>query len=95
MMDLDPEARRVLELAREARTPSIEDKERVARRLAAGSGCRSIAGAAGAAAQGAGRGEVGRYRSVAEVVDRGRRDRRRELGRVRGAVERVARRCRR
>jgi hypothetical protein len=53
MMDLDPEARRVLELAREARTPSVEDKERVARRLAAGLGLSVVAGAAGAAAQGA------------------------------------------
>jgi hypothetical protein len=55
MMDLDPEARRVLELARDARTPSEVDKERVARRLAAGLGLSVAAGAAGAAAaQGAG-----------------------------------------
>lgn len=53
-MDLDPEARRVLELAREARTPSEEDKQRVARRIATGLGLSVVAGAAGAAAQGAG-----------------------------------------
>ncbi len=53
MTDLDPEARRVLELAREARTPSDEDKQRVSRRIAAGLGLSVVAGAAGVAAQGA------------------------------------------
>jgi len=35
MMDLDPEARRLLELTREARTPSAQDKARVDRLLGA------------------------------------------------------------
>jgi predicted component of type VI protein secretion system len=33
-MELDPDAKRILELTREARTPSADDKDRVARRLA-------------------------------------------------------------
>jgi hypothetical protein len=35
MMDLDPEARRILELTRDARTPSVRDKARVDRLLGA------------------------------------------------------------
>jgi hypothetical protein len=37
-MDLDPEARRILSLARAARTPSGEDKARIERRLGIGAG---------------------------------------------------------
>lgn len=58
-MDLDPEARRILSLAREARTPSPEDKARVERRLAMSIGAGVLATtatattvAAGQAAQG-------------------------------------------
>jgi hypothetical protein len=43
MRDLDPEARRVLELARAARTPGVEDKARVARRLAGTVGAAAVA----------------------------------------------------
>jgi hypothetical protein len=54
MRDLDPEARRVLELARAARTPGVEDKARVARRLAGAIGAAAVAtlpaSAAGSAA---------------------------------------------
>ena len=51
MMELDSEARRILELAREARTPSAQDKARVERRFALALGLSSSAVASIAAAQ--------------------------------------------
>jgi hypothetical protein len=48
MTELTPEARRVLQLARAARTPSALDKRRIERRLAIGAGL-SAAAASGAA----------------------------------------------
>jgi hypothetical protein len=50
MMDLDPEARRVLELARAARTPSIEDRDRVEKRLALALSMAAVAAPATAVA---------------------------------------------
>ncbi|HKP59363.1 MAG TPA: hypothetical protein VJV78_21715, partial [Polyangiales bacterium] len=41
MTQLDPESRRILSLARSARTPTPEDQARVARRLAAAAGMAS------------------------------------------------------
>jgi len=51
MMDLDPEARRLLELTREARTPSTRDKERVGQ-LLAGALTGSAVGVASAGSSG-------------------------------------------
>ena len=51
MMDLDPEARRILDLARAARTPSEQDKARFERRLATGLGLSIAASASVAAAE--------------------------------------------
>ena len=39
MNDLNPDARRLVDLAREARTPGAEDKLRIARRLAVPGPC--------------------------------------------------------
>jgi hypothetical protein len=53
MMDLDPEARRIVDLARQARTPSAEDKARVERRFALALGITAGAASAAASAQAA------------------------------------------
>jgi hypothetical protein len=53
MMDLDPEARRIVELARQARTPSAADKARVERRFALALGITAGAASAAASAQAA------------------------------------------
>ena len=50
-MDLDPEARRVLSLAQEARTPSDDDKARVEKRLALALGAAAIAAPTAVAAK--------------------------------------------
>ena len=47
-MDLDPEARRLLDLTREARTPNADDKLRVERLLSRSLGLAAIAAATGA-----------------------------------------------
>jgi hypothetical protein len=53
MDELDPEARRVLGLAHEARTPSAEDKARVEQRLALALGAAALAAPGAAAAKSA------------------------------------------
>jgi hypothetical protein len=53
MTDLDPESRRILELARAARTPSEEDKARVQRRFAVALGLSATTASVGPAAHGA------------------------------------------
>jgi hypothetical protein len=51
MMELDPESRRILDLARSARTPSVHDKARVERRFALALGLSAGAASAAASAQ--------------------------------------------
>ena len=53
MDDLDPEARRVLSLAQEARTPSAEDKARVEKRLLLALGAAAVAAPTAVAAKSA------------------------------------------
>ncbi len=53
MMELDPEAHRILDLARSARTPSAEDKARVERRFALALGLTAASASAAASAQAA------------------------------------------
>jgi hypothetical protein len=53
MMELDPESRRILDLARSARTPSVHDKARVERRFALALGLSAGAASAAASAQSA------------------------------------------
>jgi hypothetical protein len=52
-MDLDPESRRILEIARAARTPSAQDKARVGRRFALALGLSAGAASAASPAQAA------------------------------------------
>lgn len=66
MMDLDPEARRIVDLARQARTPSAADKARVERRFALALGI--TAGAASAAASAQAASSVGAGKSAASVL---------------------------
>ena len=69
MMEIDPESRRILELAREARTPSDQDKARVERPLRARA--RLSAGAAtvtAASAQAAGSLSAGKSAATAVVL---------------------------
>jgi hypothetical protein len=49
-MELDPDARRILELTRDARAPSLEDKLRVERKLSQVLQIAALSGAAGASA---------------------------------------------
>jgi hypothetical protein len=63
-MDLDPEARRILSLARAARTPTSEDKKRVERRMALGAGVVAGTVTTLAAGQAAANGTLGKVAAL-------------------------------
>jgi hypothetical protein len=72
MMDLDPDARRLLELTREARSPSARDKARVGRMLAGALAGSSLGVAHAASSGGAGKatlmGTVAKWAGVVLVA---------------------------